>query len=140
MVHENTQDKLISILKAGKAPGLLYNFCDVVSREKCKIALEKEYYNNSSANLNTININKQNEKNKINIYFTTMEGKQYKLEVSKSLQFIAAIHNLYTKYPELKSKKIATYVYNGKNICIFDTIQENGLNDGNIIIIINKFN
>ena len=69
-----------------------------------------------------------------------MEGKQYELGVSKDLQFIVAIHNLYTKYPELETKKIATYVCNGKNICIFDTIQENELKAGNIILIINKFN
>ena len=67
-----------------------------------------------------------------------MENKQYNLRVSKNLQFIVAIHNLYTKYPELESKKIATYVCNGSKICIFDTIQENELNDGNIVVIINK--
>ena len=136
-VHGNNQYKLISILKAGKASGLLYNFIDIVYREKCRISLEKEYSNNSSANLNTIILDKQNDKNKINIFFKTMENKQYNLRVSKNLQFIVAIHNLYTKYPELKSKKIATYVCNGRKICIFDTIQENELIEGNIIVIIN---
>ena len=139
-VHGNNQYKLISILKAGKASGLLYNFIDIVYREKCRISLEKEYSNNSSANLNTIILDKQNDKNKINIFFKTMENKQYNLRVSKNLQFIVAIHNLYTKYPELKSKKIATYVCNGRKICIFDTIQENELIEGNIIVIINKIN
>ena len=138
-VNGNTQEKLISILKAGKAPGLLYHFIEYVSREKCKIALEKEYSSNSSSNFNTIIIKNQNDKNKINIIFKTMENKQYKLGVSKNLQFIVAIHYLYTQYPELESKKIGTYVCNGDKICIFDTIEEIGLKDGNIILIINKY-
>ena len=139
-VNGNTQEKLISILKRGKAPGLLYHFKDYSSREKCRIALELEYSKNSSSNLNTIIINQQNDKNKINIIFKTMENKQYKLEVSKNLQFIIAIHYLYTKYPELESKKIGTYVCNGNKIIIFDTIEQNGLKEGSIILIINKYN
>ena len=139
-VNGNTQEKLISILKTGKAPGLIYHFIDYVSREKCRIALELEYSKNSSSNLNTIIINKQNDKNKINIIFKTMENKQYKLGISKDLQFIIAIHYLYTKYPELESKKIGTYVCNGNKIIIFDTIEQNGLKEGSIILIINKFN
>ena len=139
-VNGNTQEKLISILKTGKAPGLIYHFIDYVSREKCRIALELEYSKNSSSNLNTIIINKQNDKNKINIIFKTMENKQYKLGVSKNLQFIIAVHYLYTQYPELESKKIGTYVSNGNKIIIFDTIEENGLTEGSIILIINKFN
>ena len=43
-----------------------------------------------------------------------------------------------TKYPELEVKKTGTYVSNGNKINIFDTIQDNGLENGNIIIIINK--
>ena len=138
-VNGNTQEKLISILKAGKTPGLVYHFIHYVSREKCRIALEKEYSNNSSTNFNTIIIKNQNDKNKINIIFKTMENKRYKLGVSKNLQFIVAIHYLYTQYPELESKKIGTYVCNGDKICIFDTIEEIGLKDGNIILIINKY-
>ena len=34
-----------------------------------------------------------------------MEGNQYNIQVPKNLQFIVAIHNLYTKYPELETKK-----------------------------------
>jgi hypothetical protein len=68
-----------------------------------------------------------------------MENKQYSLRVSKNIQFIVAMHNLYTKYPELESKKIGTYVCNGNKVCIFDTIQENELIDGNIIVIIISF-
>ena len=139
-MNENTQKKLISILKLGKSPGLLYHFKDYTSREKCRIALELEYSNNSSSNVNTSIISKQYDKNKINIFFKTMENKQYKLQISKSLQFIIAIHYLYTKYPELESKKIGTYVCNGNKICIFDTIEENGLKEGNTILIINKVN
>ena len=69
-----------------------------------------------------------------------MENKQYKLGVSKNLQFIIAVHYLYTQYPELESKKIGTYVCNGNKIIIFDTIEENGLTEGSTILIINKFN
>ena len=138
-VNGHMQEKLISILKVGKAPGLICHFINYVSREKCRIALEKEYSSNSSSNFNTIIIKNQNDKNKINIIFKTMENKQYKLGVSKNLQFIVAIHYLYTQYPELESKKIGTYVCNGDKICIFDTIEEIGLKDGNIILIINKY-
>ena len=139
-VNENTQKKLISILKLGKSPDLIFHFKDYISKEKCRIALELEYSNNSSSNVNTSIINKQYDKNKIDIIFKTMENKQYKLRVSKSLQFIIAIHYLYTKYPELESKKIGTYVCNGNKICIFDSIEENGLKEGNTILIINKVN
>jgi hypothetical protein len=61
-VNGNILEKLISILKAGKTPGLLYHFIEYTSREKCRIALELEYSRNSSSNLNTIIINKQNDK------------------------------------------------------------------------------
>ena len=67
-----------------------------------------------------------------------MEGNQYNIQVPKNLQFIVAIHNLYTKYTELETKKIGTYVCNGDKICIFDTMEENEIKEGNIIIIINK--
>ena len=139
-VYGNTQNKLISILKTGKNKKILYHFREYVYREKCRLALEKEYSNNSSLNQNYIILKNEdfNNKDQINLYFKTMENKQYNLRVSKNLQFIVAIHNLYTKYPELESKKIATYVCNGSKICIFDTIQENELNDGNIVVIINK--
>ena len=58
--------------------------------------------------------------------------------VPKNIKFIIAIHKLYTKYPELEAKKTGTYVSNGNKINLFDTIQDNGLENGNIIIIINK--
>ena len=67
-----------------------------------------------------------------------MENRQYNLRVSKKIQFIITIHKLYSKYPELETKNIATYVSNGSKICIYDTIEENGLQEGNIIVIINK--
>ena len=69
-----------------------------------------------------------------------MEGQQYTLRIPKNIQFIIAIHKLYNKYPELESKKIAIYVCNESKVCIYDTVQENGLQEGNIILIINKFN
>ena len=141
-VYGNTQNKLISILKNGKNVKIVYHFRNYIYREKCSIALEKEYSNNLSLNQNNIILKNENfvDKNQINLYFKTMENKQYSLRVSKNIQFIVAMHNLYTKYPELESKKIGTYVCNGNKVCIFDTIQENELIDGNIIVIINKVN
>jgi hypothetical protein len=118
-VNGNTYNKLISILKKGKNINTIYHFRDYVCREKCKIALEREYSNNSSLNQNKIILkNESFNENGINLYFKTMENKQYNLRVSKDIQFIIAIHKLYTKYPELESKK---------------------LKEGNIIVIINKF-
>ena len=138
-VYGNTQSKLISILKRGKNIKLLFHFREFVYREKCRIALEKEY-SNSSLNQNNIILKNENSNNKniINIFFRSMEGNQYNIQVPKNLQFIVAIHNLYTKYPELETKKIGTYVCNGNKICIFDTMEENEIKEGNIIIIINK--
>ena len=107
--------------------------------EKCKIALDKEYSSNSSLNQNNIILkNEDYNKDDINLYFKAMEGQQYNLRVPKNIQFIIAIHKLYTKYPELEAKKTGTYVSNGNKINIFDTIQDNGLENGNIIIIVNK--
>ena len=85
-------------------------------------------------------LNNQNyNPNDINLYFKTMENQQYNIRVPKNIQFIIAIHKLYSIYPELESKKTASYVCNGDKICIFDTIEENGLQNGNIILMINKF-
>ena len=67
------------------------------------------------------------DKNGINLSFKTMENKQYNLRISKNIQFIIAIHKLYTKYPELEIKKIATYVCGGNKMGIFGAIQENNL-------------
>jgi len=132
------QNKLIDILKKGKNWNFIYCFKTYVYREKCRIALEKEYTNNSEFIDNVKN--EMFDNNCINLYFKTMENRQYNLSVSKDIQFIVAVHKLYNKYPELESKKIGTYLCNGNKICIFDTIQENGLQEGNIIVIINKFN
>jgi len=140
-VYGNTQNKLISLLKKGKNEEIVHNFRSVVYIEKCKRALEIEYSLNSSLNLNNIILKNENyNKDDINLYFKAMEGQQYNLRVPKNIQFIIAIHKLYTKFPELETKKIGTYVSNGNKLNIYDTIQENGLEDGNIIIIINKVN
>ena len=139
--NESNQNKIISILKMGKNYKWIYSFQRYIYREKCKMALEKEYSKDSSLNQYKIILkNELLDKNGINLSFKTMENKQYNLRVSKNLQFIIAVHKLYTKYPELETKKIATYVCNGNKISIFDTIQENNLQEGNIILIINKFN
>ena len=140
-VYGNTLNKLLTILKKGKNEDLIYSFQRFVYIEKCKIALEKEYSSNSSLNQNNIIFkNEDFNKDDRNLYFKAMEGQQYALRVPKNIQFIIAIHKLYTKYPELEAKKTGTYVSNGNKINIFDTIQDNGLEDGNIIVIINKVN
>ena len=138
--NEIYQNKIISILKKSKNKRI-YSFGNYIYKEKCKFALEKEYSKVSVINKNKALIrNETFDKNGINLYFKTMENKQYNLRVSKTIQFIIAIHKLYSKYPELESKNIATYVCNGNKVCLFDTIQENNLQEGNIILIINKFN
>ena len=140
-VYGNTQKKLIALLKKGKNEHYIYSFQRIVYREKCKIVLDKEYSSNSSLNQNNIILkNEDYNKDDINLYFKAMEGQQYALRVPKNIQFIIAIHKLYTKYPELESKMTGTYVSNGNKVNLFDTIQDNGLENGNIIIIINKAN
>ena len=138
----NIQNKLISLLKSGKKKKIYYHFKEFVYKEKCKLALEKEYSNISSLNNNNIILKNENsdDKNKINIYFQTMEaGNKYNFSVSKDLQFIKVVHKLFTIYPELEAKKIGTYVSNGRNIGLFDTVQENEIEENSVILIINKF-
>lgn len=138
----NIQNKLISLLKSGKKLKIYYDFKVFIYKEKCKLALEKEYSNITSLNQNNIILKNENsdDKNKINIYFQTMEaGKKYKISVSKDLQFIKVVHKLFTIYPELEAKKIGTYVSNGRNIGLFDTVQENEIEENSVILIINKF-
>ena len=139
--YGNAQNKMINILRLGKNENEVHRFQYVVYIEKCKVALEYEYSNNASNNnQNNFMLNNQNyNPNDINLYFKTMENQQYNIRVPKNIQFIIAIHKLYSIYPELESKKTASYVCNGDKICIFDTIEENGLQNGNIILIINKF-
>ena len=140
-VYGNTQNKLISILKKGKNVNAINSFNRFIYIEKCRLALEKEYSSNSSLNQNNIIFkNEDFNQDDINLYFKAMEGQQYTLRIPKNIQFIIAIHKLYNKYPELEAKKTGTYVSNGNKINIFDTIQDNGLEDGNIVIIINKVN
>ena len=66
------QNKLIDILKKGKNTNLIYHFKQYVYREKCLIALEKEYSNNSKLIYNDKNDVFDN--NCINLYFKTMEN------------------------------------------------------------------
>ena len=141
VVYGNTKNKLISLLKLGKNKRMLHHFKDIVYVEKCKLALEKEYSNKFSINNNIILKNEDNDnKNNINLDFRLMDSnKKYDIKVSKDLQFIAVIHKLFNKFPELESKKIGTYESNGKNVGIFDTIEENDLASGSIILINNKF-
>ena len=84
--------------------------------------------------------NEDYNKDNIDLYFKIEEGQQYALKVSKKIQFIIAIHKLYNENPELEYKKIGTYESNGNKINIFDIIQDNGLENGNIIKIINTVN
>jgi len=119
---------------------MIYGFKSYVYIEKCKKALEKECPSNSPLNQNNIILkNEDYNKDDYTLYFRAMEGQQYDIRVPKNIQFIFAIHKLLDKYPELESKKTGTYLSNGKQINVFDTIQGNGLENGNIIVIINKF-
>jgi len=142
-VTGNIQDKLIHLLKKGKNIKIYYSFIDYICIHKCKIALDKEYSNFSSLNQKKIilkNEDDKNNKNKINLYFKTMEGgNSYKVAVSKDTQFFKAVHKLFNNYPELELKKIGTYLCNAKKISLFDTVEENGLIEGSTILIINKF-
>ena len=139
--YGDTKDKKILILKKGKNFTNQIDFRNIVYKEKCKIALEKEYSDNSTLIETKIYEKKEDFNiNDIDLYFKTMENKQYKIRVPKNIQFIIAIHKLYSKYPELETKKIGTYLCNGNKVGLFNTIQENGLENNNIILIINKFN
>ena len=142
-VSGNITDKIISLLKAGKNIKIFYNSKLFVYKEKCKKKLEEEYANSSNYNENKNNlIMKRDEfemKNTINIYFSTMVSNyRYKLTVSKDLQFIKAIHKLFNNYPELEEKKISCFISQGDIINLFDTIEENKLNENSLILMIDK--
>ena len=113
----NTQKKLITILKQGKNEKIFYHFKNMVYKEKCKIDYEREYSYASPCGQNNIILKNENEDNinKINVCFKTMEtNNQYKILVSKDLQFIKVVHKLFTNYPELESKHMGAYVCNQK--------------------------
>jgi len=142
-VTGNTQNKLTNLLKKGKNKKIYYSFIDYIYIQKCKKALEKEYSNFSSLNQKNIILKDEgapNNINKISLHFKAMEGgNSYKVAVSKDTQFIKVIHELFNNYPELESKKVGTYICNAKNLSLFDTVEENGLEEGSVILIINKF-
>ena len=134
-VNENTNDKLISILKS-RINDNVYHFKDYVYREKCRSALDKENSENNSLNENKIIFNNDNE-NDINLNFKTTDEKIYNIKVPKNVKFILALAKLYNKYTELHPIKLLKYKCNGNKLYLFDTIEENGLQEGNVILIIN---
>ena len=129
---------MLGFLKSGKKKKIIYQFIEFVYKEKCRFALENEY---STYNLNQYNLILKNEfmenKDNINLIFKSTEGgSQYELSVPLTAQFIKVIHILFNKYPELESKKIGTYIFNANKIKLFDTVSENDLKNGSIILIV----
>ena len=61
------------------------------------------------------------------------------LEFLKIFNLLLLFINYILNILNQNQKKIATYVSNGNKICIYNTIEENELKEGNIIVIINKF-
>ena len=139
IVNENTQNKLIEILKKGITGNHGYHFRNIVYKEKCKVALGKESSNDSSLIFNSRIIQDEEiTENDIVLKFKTSNGQRYAIRVPKNIQFIVAILKLYSKYPNLETEKMPTYSYNGSKIYLYDSIQDNGLEDGNEIIIKNN--
>ena len=133
-----TLPKMLGILKSGKKKKIIYHFVEFVYKEKSRLALENEY---STYNLNQYNLILKNElmenKHNIKLIFRTTEGgNQYEISVPLTAQFIKVIHILFNKYPELESKKIGTYIFNANKIKLFDTVSENELKNGSIILIV----
>lgn len=136
----NFQEKILRFLKKGKREKIIYNFMNFVYKEKCKAALEKEY---SNTYLNQYDIILKNEfsesKDNITLNFRTTEGSnQYNISVPIDTQFIKVIHKLFNVYPELESKKIGTYICNANKISLFETVSENKLENGALILIIHQ--
>ena len=134
----NTQEKIIRFLKNGKKEKNIYHFIDFIYKEKCRLAYEKEF---STSYLNQYNILLKNEfldnKDNINLLFKTTEGANtYKLSVPTNIQFIKVIHKLFNAYPELETKKIGTYICNANKVGLFDTVAENNLKEGSVIVIV----
>ena len=88
--------------------------------------------------MNYKNLKKEKlNKNDIDLYFKTIDNHQYLLRVSKNIKFIDTIHELFNKYPELETINMGTYEHNGDIINLDETLFENGLEDNDIITIIN---
>ena len=137
-VNENTQENLISILNEGTIQENIYHFRNYVYKAKCINALEKENSNDSSLNKNNLILKNENfNENDINLYFKTIDNEQFTIRVSKNIEFIIVLSKLYTKYPELLPLKLFTYKCNENKVYLYDTVEENGLQGGNIILIIN---
>ena len=134
----NIQDKILRFLKKGKKEKIIYNFINLVYKEKCKSALEKEYSSSNQNNNNIKNEPLENEDEITLIFKTTEEPNKYELSVPINIQFIQVIQMLYNTYPELESKKIGTYIYKSNKIGLFKLVSENGLEDGSIILLLNK--
>ena len=99
IVNENNQNKLIAILKKGIEGNHGYHFRNIVYKEKCKVALEKESSNNSSLIYNsTLLQNEEINEGDIILKFKAPDGQRYALKVQKNIQFIIAILKLYSKY------------------------------------------
>ena len=109
--------------------------------------------NNNENNINFKDINiKNNEENSnyfyipnnrqtelITLYFHfNKDQKELFLDINDSSLFSIAITELKSKYPDIKNKKIISYLYNGNNLNINKTIKENGIKDKSKIIVLEE--
>ena len=95
--------------------------------------------NNGIMNINNNMINQPiiNGNNNIKFFlnFCDMTGKKYQIESSPDAPFAEVIRNLLNKYPEIDREKIASFVSNGIRVKNQKTIKENGISNGDKIMI-----
>ena len=112
------------------------------NKEINKNSNNNEYKKNNSINNKSPKKNSNHEyrenETKINLIFKLINGKELNLEVKDNIEFNNAIELLYSKYTWLKNLKIIDFINNKKQITKNKTVTENGLNNNSIIIIVEK--
>ena len=94
-------------------------------------SINKNMYSNISHN-HSINIKK------INLYFKFKDRKEIELKIKESFYFNEIIEELNDNYFFTKALKIVDFNFNGKNISKDKTLKENGLNNGDILMVIEE--
>ena len=122
---------------------------DKKSNKKNSITMKKSGNSNgASKNIEYKSINKNmNSKishnhsiniKKINLYFKFKDRKEIELKIKESFYFNEIIEELNDNYFFTKALKIVDFNFNGKNISKDKTLKENGLNNGDILMVIEE--
>ena len=99
--------------------------------------IKKNNYGIMNSNDNMINqpIINENNNNKFILNFCDMIGHKYPFESSPDVPFAEVIRNLLNKYPDIDRENIAVFICNGKRVKNQKTVKENGISNGDKVMI-----